>query len=92
MHGESEERQAGGELNVHDLEGMYGGDGEGGRLLVLVVQLVEVLVQPRRVVQPVKDVSSVVLKASNTSIKHKRIELYDYFINIVFCAVLESFH
>ena len=38
------------ELHVEDLDGVDGGDREGGRLLVRVVQLVEVLVQLRQVV------------------------------------------
>lgn len=51
MSREEEERQTHGQLDVHDLERMDGGDGEGSGLLVLVVQFVEVLVQPRCVVQ-----------------------------------------
>ncbi len=41
---------------------MNGGDGEGRRLLVGVVQLVEVLVQPWPVKDPVAPVGQVVLK------------------------------
>lgn len=62
VYWEGEERQAHGELHMHDLNGVDGSNGKGGGLLVLVVQLVESFVQPRRVVEPVEDVRSVVLR------------------------------
>lgn len=61
MYGEGEQGQTGRELNMHDLDGMDRSHREGGRLLVLVMELVETLVQPRSVVQSVQYVSSVVL-------------------------------
>ena len=61
VDGEREERQAQRHLDVQHLHGVDGGDGEGGRVLVGVVQLVEVLVQPGRVVEPVQQVRHVVL-------------------------------
>lgn len=62
MTWEEEEWQTHGQLDVHDLERMDGGDREGSRLLVLVVELVEMLVEPRSVVQTMKDIRRVVLK------------------------------
>lgn len=62
MNRDGEEWQTHSELNVHDLNWVDGGHGESGRLLVLVVELVEVLVQPWGVVQAVEDVGRVVLK------------------------------
>ena len=57
------------ELHVDELERVDGGDAEGRRLLVGVVQLVEVLVQERRVVQPVRQVGEVVLKRVRESVR-----------------------
>ena len=48
-------------LNVQNLERMNGGHGEGRRLFVSVVQLVEMLVEERSVVDPVGPVSQVIL-------------------------------
>lgn len=57
-----EQRQAHGQLDVHDLHRVNGRDGEGSGLLVLVMQLVEVLVQERGVVHPVHYVGCIVLE------------------------------
>lgn len=65
MHWYSKQRQAHRQLHVHDLEGMDGGDRERSRLLVLVVQLVEVLVQETSVVQAMEDVGGVVLEINS---------------------------
>ena len=51
-------------LHVDELERVDGGDAERGRLLVRVVQLVEVFVEKRRVVHPVRQVRQVVLQAN----------------------------
>lgn len=69
MNREQEERQAAGQLDVHDLHRVDGRHRERCRLLVLVVQLVEVLVQPRSVVQPVEDVGRVILEGKEFILK-----------------------
>ena len=63
-HGTDEDK-----LYVDELERVNGRDAEGRRLLVGVVQLVEVLVQERRVVQPVRQVGEVVLKRVRESVR-----------------------
>lgn len=44
------------ELHMHEFDGMDSCHGEGGRLFVSVMQLVEILVKERRVVDPVMPV------------------------------------
>lgn len=64
VHGERDQRHAQADLYVHDLEGMDGRHGKCSRLLVLVMQLVEVLVQEGSVVRPVNPVRHVVLQGN----------------------------
>lgn len=47
---------------MHDLNGMNSSHGECGRLLVLVVELVETFVEPRSVVEAVQYIGGVVLE------------------------------
>ncbi len=56
-------------LYVDDLDRVDGGDGEGRGLLVSVVQLVEVLVQPRPVVDAVRPVRDIVLLINNNRVQ-----------------------
>lgn len=62
MYGNSKQRQTHRELNMHNLNWMDGGDGEGGGLFVFMMKFVEMLVQPGCVVQPVKYIGCVILK------------------------------
>ena len=50
-------------LDVDELERVDGRDGESGRLLISVMQLVKVFVQPRRVVNPVSPICEVILES-----------------------------
>lgn len=57
-------------LNVHNLQRMNSGHREGRRLFVSVVQLVEMLIKERRVVDPMGPVSQVILSC------HKKVHYY----------------
>lgn len=61
MQGNDDDGKHQHQLDVHDFEGMDGGDGEDGRLLVLVVHLMEMLVQKGRVINAMNPIGRVVL-------------------------------
>ena len=55
------------ELDVDELDGVDGGDGEGRRLLVGVVELVKVFVQEGEVVHAMHPVRHVILRLERRS-------------------------
>ena len=65
MNLEEEHRRDVDGLEDYELDGVDGGHREGGRLLVGVVQLVEVLVKKRPVENAVAPIRQVVLKIKN---------------------------
>lgn len=65
VHGTKEDWSEEPQLHVHEFHWMDGRHGESRRLLVCVVQLVEVFVEEGRVVQPVKPVCHVILVNEN---------------------------
>ncbi len=67
MYGPEEHGRNVDALDVGDLEGVDGGDGEGRGLFVRVVQLVKVLVQKRPVVDAVRPVGQVILQNNRES-------------------------